>query len=80
MPAPSRLASHTEVHLTPQQFHEAMCAPDTVVIDVRNFNETVIGKFAPPTACLSDGDEVFSFHMNNLEHCSVNVVEVCRTL
>ena len=35
-------------HLTPQQFHDAMADPRSVVIDVRNFNETLIGKFAPP--------------------------------
>mgnify|MGYP005993616591 CR=1 FL=1 len=29
-----------------------MTDPDTVVIDVRNFNETVVGKFAPPSAPL----------------------------
>lgn len=38
----------TGTHLTPQEFHEAMADPRSVVIDVRNFNETLIGKFAPP--------------------------------
>lgn len=36
-------------HLTPQEFHEALENPNSVVIDVRNFNETLIGKFAPPS-------------------------------
>lgn len=35
-------------HLTPQEFHEAMKHPNAVMIDVRNFNETLIGSFAPP--------------------------------
>jgi UPF0176 protein len=41
-------------HLTPQEFHEALAKPNTVVIDVRNFNESVIGKFAPPTIIPSE--------------------------
>ena len=41
-------------HLTPEEFHKAMELPNTVMIDVRNFNETVIGKFAPPKAKLLD--------------------------
>jgi len=32
-------------HLAPKDFHEAMMDPNVVVIDVRNFNETVIGEF-----------------------------------
>jgi predicted sulfurtransferase len=44
----------TGTHLTPKQFHAALADPSSVVIDVRNFNETLIGKFAPPgTPCSS---------------------------
>lgn len=32
-------------HLSPKEFHEAMGLDNTVMIDVRNFNETLIGKF-----------------------------------
>ena len=35
-------------HLSPEEYHKAMELPNTVMIDVRNFNETVLGKFAPP--------------------------------
>ena len=35
-------------HLTPKDFHTALAEPNSVVIDVRNFNETAIGRFAPP--------------------------------
>ena len=35
-------------HLTPHEYHKAMEDPNAVMIDVRNFNETEIGKFAPP--------------------------------
>ncbi|GAX79711.1 hypothetical protein CEUSTIGMA_g7152.t1 [Chlamydomonas eustigma] len=35
-------------HLKPADFHKAMADPDSVMIDVRNFNESLIGKFAPP--------------------------------
>ena len=35
-------------HLSPQQFHEALEDPSAVVIDVRNANETLIGRFDPP--------------------------------
>ena len=41
-------------HLTPEGFHKAMELPNTVMIDVRNFNESVIGKFNPPAAKLLD--------------------------
>ncbi len=37
-----------------------MAKPNTVVIDVRNFNESVIGKFAPPAVVsenASSGDD-----------------------
>jgi hypothetical protein len=33
-----------------------MMDPDTVVIDVRNFNETVLGKFAPAQVLESSGE------------------------
>lgn len=35
-------------HLSPTDFHKALEDPNAVVIDVRNFNETLIGKFVPP--------------------------------
>lgn len=35
-------------HLPPKDFHDALAEPNSVVIDVRNFNETAIGRFAPP--------------------------------
>ena len=35
-------------HLAPADFHKALEDPDAVVIDVRNYNESLIGKFAPP--------------------------------
>ena len=41
-------------HLSPAEFHKAMELPNTVMIDVRNFNESVIGKFNPPTSKLLD--------------------------
>jgi UPF0176 protein len=34
--------------LKPEDFHKAMAEPDSIMIDVRNFNESLIGKFAPP--------------------------------
>lgn len=44
------------VHLSSQDFHNKQVHPDTVVIDVRNFNETLIGKFSVPTSCTSTSD------------------------
>ena len=38
----------TGTHLSPTEFHKALAEPNSVVIDVRNYNETLIGKFAPP--------------------------------
>lgn len=35
-------------HLTPKEYHAAMTHKDAVMIDVRNYNESLIGKFAPP--------------------------------
>ena len=34
-------------HLSPEMYHKALKDPSAVVIDVRNFNESLIGKFAP---------------------------------
>jgi len=39
----------TGTHLSPAEFHKAMMNENSIMIDVRNFNETLIGKFAPPT-------------------------------
>jgi predicted sulfurtransferase len=36
------------VHLKPKEFHEALEDPNSIVIDVRNFNESLIGRFVPP--------------------------------
>jgi predicted sulfurtransferase len=36
------------IHLKPKEFHQALANPNSVVIDVRNFNEALIGKFQPP--------------------------------
>ena len=41
-------------HLTPQQFHDSMKEENSVIIDVRNFNETAIGRFQPPSALSAD--------------------------
>ena len=41
-------------HLTPAEYHKAMEHPDAVMIDVRNFNESVIGRFAPPGTTVLD--------------------------
>ena len=38
----------TGTHLAPHEFHKALENPNAVVIDVRNFNEALIGKFQPP--------------------------------
>ena len=45
--APS-LAHFRGTHLEADAYHEALQDPDAVVIDVRNFYETNIGKFNPP--------------------------------
>jgi UPF0176 acylphosphatase like domain len=41
-------------HLKPADFHKAMEDPNSVIIDVRNFNETAIGRFAPPGSLYLD--------------------------
>ena len=35
-------------HLSPQEFHKALEGDNTICLDVRNFNESLIGKFVPP--------------------------------
>ena len=35
-------------HLSPPEFHKALEADNTICLDVRNFNESLIGKFVPP--------------------------------
>ena len=44
----------TGTHLNPSEFHIALEDPNAVVIDVRNFNETLIGKFSSPVAEVLD--------------------------
>mmetsp|Transcript_28853 Transcript_28853/g.41112 ORF Transcript_28853/g.41112 Transcript_28853/m.41112 type:complete len:466 (+) Transcript_28853:20-1417(+) len=44
----------TGTHLSPVEFHKAMMNQNSIMIDVRNFNETLIGKFAPPTHSTSE--------------------------
>lgn len=44
-PAPIEMGG---THLTPAEYHAAMTHPNAVMIDVRNYNENLIGKFAPP--------------------------------
>tara|TARA_B110000285_G_scaffold155028_1_gene172974 strand:+ start:142 stop:369 length:228 start_codon:yes stop_codon:yes gene_type:complete len=41
-------------HLKPEEFHKAMSDPNSVMIDVRNYNESLIGKFNPPAGKLLD--------------------------
>ena len=41
-------------HLSPADYHKAMDHPNSVMIDVRNFNESIIGKFAPPQTTVLD--------------------------
>ncbi|GMI28877.1 hypothetical protein TeGR_g12088 [Tetraparma gracilis] len=38
----------TAVHLEPAEYHEKMKESDTVIIDVRNHYEAIIGRFDPP--------------------------------
>ena len=45
---------HGGNHLKPEDYHKAMKHPNAVMIDVRNFNESVIGKFAPPGTTVLD--------------------------
>ena len=62
-------------HLTPEEYHEAMSHPDAVMVDVRNFNESVIGKFQPP------GTEVLDPMMRKVRRVCVCVcVCVCVPL
>ena len=35
-------------HLSPPEFHKALEQTNTICLDVRNFNESLIGKFVPP--------------------------------
>lgn len=35
-------------HLSPAEFHKALEWDNTICLDVRNFNESLIGKFVPP--------------------------------
>lgn len=52
---------HVGTHLPPAEFHAALANPNAVVIDVRNFNETLIGKFAPPPTA-EGADKVLTTH------------------
>ena len=39
---------HGGKHLSPAEYHAAMANPNSIMIDVRNYNESLIGRFAPP--------------------------------
>lgn len=43
------IAQYSGVHLEPTNYHKKLAEPNTVVIDVRNHYEAVIGHFQPPT-------------------------------
>ena len=43
-----RLDKFAGVHLTADQYHEAMQQDNTVIVDVRNAYETTLGRFQPP--------------------------------
>jgi predicted sulfurtransferase len=42
------IAQYSGVHLEPTHYHQKLAEPNTVVIDVRNHYEAVIGHFQPP--------------------------------
>jgi len=42
------LGKNTATHLEADEYHKMLSQPDTVVIDVRNYYETVIGRIEPP--------------------------------
>jgi predicted sulfurtransferase len=42
------LQTSTARHVEADEYHELMCQPDSVIIDVRNAYESAIGHFAPP--------------------------------
>jgi predicted sulfurtransferase len=44
------IAQYSGVHLEPTHYHQKLAEPNTVVIDVRNHYEAVIGHFQPPAA------------------------------
>jgi predicted sulfurtransferase len=67
-------------HLTPQEFHDSMADENSVVVDVRNFNETAIGRFQPPGALTMD-TKVCTLNQCNtglfystLSHCHISVI------
>ena len=57
-PSLQKFAGH---HLEAADYHEAMTAKDTVIIDVRNAYESAIGRFAPPPG----GAELIDPQMRN---------------
>lgn len=46
--APS-IKEYSGVHLEPIDYHQKLADPNTIIIDVRNHYEAIIGRFDPPT-------------------------------
>lgn len=62
------------IHLSPSEFHKRLTDENTVCIDVRNFNETLIGKFQPKEKegvvidpCMRKSTEFPEWVVNNLD-------------
>lgn len=59
-------------HLSPEEYHEVMTHPNAIMIDVRNYNESLIGKFAPPGTevldpCMRKSTEFPQWIDNNMD-------------
>lgn len=50
------IAQYSGVHLEPTNYHKKLAEPNTVVIDVRNHYEAIIGHFQPPTDAKVPGE------------------------
>lgn len=50
------IAQYSGTHLEPTYYHKKLAEPNTVVIDVRNHYEAVIGHFQPPSEAKVDGE------------------------
>ena len=50
------IAKFQGTHLEPKDYHQKLAEPNTIIVDVRNHYEAVVGRFVPPTTTNDTGD------------------------
>jgi predicted sulfurtransferase len=79
IPSPSMLEQYAGTHLEPTEYHQKLSEPNTVVIDVRNHYEAMIGHFQPPSSSLSPSSSTSSNDQNDFNTTVTNSATTTAT-